>query len=202
MYTAQYDDAATFGEQVRSAAGVEVHRKDISVANEPFEKGLPFQEGLTPFIFQLAGGPSSRIGQVIHPLSIDGHIVLKGRGVDTTFTQVRVGIVQYNIDANVSEFDAENLLQVTSFPMGVYQLEEKDKYTVVWDAYVTLSNNSASPLYLSTLPVSIDISQNPQPTYRANVEAKFQYYIYALTDEAGDSPPLFSCSLNCLYTST
>ncbi len=201
MYTAAYDEEATFAEDVNAVTGAEVHRRTVSEEDIGFGLLTSFSQGLTDLIFQLPGAASQRIGISINMLSIDGHILVKGSGADTTYNQVRIGICQYNQDQQPSpSFNPVELLENNDFPMGPYRLEEKGKFTIVWDAYVTLSNNSASPRYLQTFPVSIDVSQNPLPSYFGTVAKKYHYFIFALSNHTGDSNPILTYSLNMLYT--
>ncbi len=169
----------TFEEDVRDTLGIEPKRAS-SLFRGSISPVVPLSQLLTNI--PLGTDTGTRVGNWLKPLSIDGHFVVTGtQNEPVQFSQVRVSIIQYHADESAAPFDPQSILQDNDWPMGPYNYDEKEAFTVIWDRYCSVSHQLESTHFMHTFHISVDLSECPQPTYDVFTEKREQFFMVANT---------------------
>ena len=200
-YAPMYDAPPTFENDVRRSAGVEIKRSTVNV-NNAIGFVTHINIGFTEFIVQ-GDRNTERIGDIIRPLALDGHLFVRGNTNGTSGTFVRVGIAQWLEPTVPTPFDPDFIMQNKLYPQGPYKLEEKDTYQILWDAIVPVENTSTAKHFTTSLPCSVDISSIVEPTYETPGGAvKNHIYLFAITQNTPDPGAQLYGSVSLYYTDT
>ncbi len=204
-YADKYDGPDTFPEAVRRVVGVEPKRITTLLHD--------FVSPVLPTILPLTGvglgvQATDRTGNAIDVLSIDGHIVVfgseQGEGQNPT-EQIRMAILQWNEDQSENPLTINTpILQDVAFPMAPYNYDLKGSFSVLWDCYVTLSTDPASPHFIQTVPVSLDLSGCPSVCFDGNVAKKYHMFlcVYDAHFFEPSIPPTIEVGLTTLFSDT
>lgn len=203
-YADKYHCADTFPEAVRRIVGVEPKRETTQL-HDFVSPALPTILNLTPIGLGV-GGSKDRTGNALDVLSIDGHVVLFGSNqAQNPIEHMRVAILQWNEDQSENPLDITTpILQDAAFPQGTYNYELKDSFAVLWDCYVSVSNDPASPHFIQTLPVSLDLSGCPPVLFDGNVFKKGHMYLVCYNAHFAEPsvPPNIEVALTVLFSDT
>jgi len=200
-YSSKVTHADSFTSDVRDVVCSETKRLFRSFAGAPIRQDQPLSFHITPITQGLVTG--QRIGNWVQPVALDSTIIIRGNEASIqNFFQCRVGYLIYHVDNSDDPFDAGTILESAPFPCGSYKISQKDKFTVLWDKYVSIVNHADNSQFVKTLSCSVDLGNCPQVLYEDDKPKMNQIFFFAMSDSSpvDDEPLEITQSATFMYT--